>query len=73
MYDLIENRDLKEPAEIEQALRFGEYIRNGKHIDVHIQLQDPHSHRRRMLSKYRDASFVLSSQVPSSEAALRLT
>lgn len=31
MSDLIENRDLKEPAEIEQALRFGEYIKNGAH------------------------------------------
>lgn len=31
MSDLIENRDLKEPAEIEQALRFGEYIKNGTH------------------------------------------
>ncbi|KAH9177389.1 hypothetical protein EDB89DRAFT_1902592 [Lactarius sanguifluus] len=26
------NRDLKDPAEIEQALRFGEYIKNGTHV-----------------------------------------
>ena len=70
MSDLIENRDLKEPAEIDQALRFGDYIKNGTHIDVHIHV---HSHRRRMVSKYRDTGIVRSSKVPSSEAALRPT
>jgi hypothetical protein len=27
-----ENRELTDPAEIEQALRFGEYIKNGAHM-----------------------------------------
>lgn len=33
---LVENRSLTDPAEIEQALHFGEYIKNGTH--VHTQL-----------------------------------
>ena len=28
----VENRELTDPAEIEQALRFGEYIKNGAHM-----------------------------------------
>jgi hypothetical protein len=32
---LVENRSLTDPAEIEQALRFGEYIKNGTHVLTH--------------------------------------
>ena len=32
---LAENRSLTDPAEIEQALRFGEYIKNGTHVHTH--------------------------------------
>ena len=33
---LLENRGLTDPAEIEQALRFGEYIKNGAHMITHL-------------------------------------
>lgn len=33
---VLENRGLTDPAEIEQALRFGEYIKNGAHIMTHL-------------------------------------
>jgi len=29
---LVENRSLTDPAEIEQALHFGEYMKNGTHV-----------------------------------------
>jgi hypothetical protein len=32
---MIENRSLTDPAEIEQALHFGEYIKNGTHVHAH--------------------------------------
>lgn len=32
---MIENRNLTDPAEIEQALHFGEYIKNGTHVHAH--------------------------------------
>lgn len=31
----VENRSLTDPAEIEQALRLGEYIKNGTHVLSH--------------------------------------
>jgi hypothetical protein len=31
----VENRNLTDPAEIEQALRLGEYIKNGTHERTH--------------------------------------
>lgn len=34
---LVENRGLTDPAEIEQALHFGEYMKNGTHVHTSTQ------------------------------------
>lgn len=35
---LVENRSLTDPAEIEQALHFGEYIKNGTHVHTQVYI-----------------------------------
>lgn len=46
---MVENRGLTDPAEIEQALHFGEYIKNGTHVHtIHnpvSQIKERHLHR----------------------------
>lgn len=36
---LLENRNLSDPAEIEKAIKMGEYIRNGESLSVCVALK----------------------------------
>jgi hypothetical protein len=41
---LVENRSLTDPAEIEQALGFGEYIKNGTHVHTQSNVTSQNLH-----------------------------
>jgi hypothetical protein len=43
---LVENRSLTDPAEIEQALHFGEYIKNGTHVHTRSNVTSQKLHLR---------------------------
>ena len=80
-----ENRELTDPAEIEQALRFGEYIKNGAHMmttnlpSTSFDRFFVRTHRpcmlcctaRQMGNYHRDTRAVLPPQISLSETAIR--
>jgi hypothetical protein len=70
---LVENRGLTDPAEIEQALHFGEYMKNGTHVHTQscVSSQKLHSHRLGWHGDYRNVGIVHSPQISLSEATLR--
>jgi len=79
---LLENRGLTDPAEIEQALRFGEYIKNGAHMithlpstsfDIFIIFIDSLYVRITLVrwAIYRNACAILPPQIPPSETTIR--
>jgi hypothetical protein len=71
---LVENRGLTDPAEIEQALHFGEYIKNGTHVHTQscVSNQKLHFHPPGWHGDYRNVGTVQSPQISLSEATLRL-
>jgi hypothetical protein len=71
---MVENRGLTDPAEIEQALHFGEYIKNGTHVHTQscVSNQKLHFHPPGWHGDYRNVGTVQSPQISLSEATLRL-
>jgi hypothetical protein len=71
-FSSVENRNLTDPAEIEQVLRFGEYMKNGTHVHTHpvktaIYIASPGG----MAIIYRNVGIVLPPQISLSQATLR--
>ena len=70
---LVENRGLTDPAEIEQALHFGEYIKNGTHVHAQSNVMSQKLHLRRLgwHGDYRNVGIIHSPQISLFKATLR--